>query len=364
MLGHPGNLESIWDNKPTLVTDYSNDLLELLESATVNIDFQGKIISWNRGAERIFGYSPEEILGKNYFKRIVPANRIDEVKQIMSIIESEGTFKNYRTTRKRKDGTEFPADINIVAFRDKDGKFAGASCSIIDLFERNRIICRIQRTEKMAMLGQVVGGVAHDLTNPLTCILWNAENLREVISGRDDLEGSVNEIIQDVEYTTKITRNILGYARSKEPDFKEISMDQIVENALRMLSLKMRGLKINKDFSALVPIRGDCNQILQVIINIIDNALDAIPRDGQIDIKFENPCGYLTVTFQDYGKGIPRENIKKIFDPFFSTKEPEKGTGLGLSISKEIINHHGGFIKVESEFGQGTKIILGFPEGD
>lgn len=344
--------------------EYLASITEGSVDAIISMDLNGNIKSWNNGAEKMFGFTSDEVVGKNYFETLVPGNAREDVQKIMANIVKIGYLQNYETLRRKKDGNIIPVGVSVTAFKDSNGNFAGASCIIRDHTEKNKLEEQLLQAEKMAALGQLASGIAHEINNPLTNIMLNAERLQKMISDTSTRDVALEEIIQEAETTTKITRALLDYARQSEPNFTLININEIMESALNILSFNLGSIKINKNYDHIPHIYGDYNKVLQVFINVLNNSIQAMENKGEITIHMANSDNFLKIGITDTGAGIPEKNLGKIFDPFFTTKKIGEGTGLGLSISQGIIKKHGGYINVESKESIGTTFTIGLPVGD
>lgn len=339
-------------------------LREYLGDAVVNTNQYGQVLYWNKGAERIFGYKKEEVMGQNFFDLVVPFGEIDNFIKAAEIAKRQGYLNNCTLPKLRKDGTAFISSTNVTIFKDENGRHSG-TCSIIrDLSNDDKIDEKLLQAEKMAIVGNLAGKVAHEINNPLNNILWSAESIKKKINKNKEMEGSLDDIILDVEYASKITRDLLNYARKNDPVFKEIDVGFIIEKALNMLSFNLKDISIIKKYDEVPTVSGDSNQILQVLLNIFTNAIQATPKGGSITIELGNKENYLQIKVSDSGEGISKDQIGMIFEPFFTTKKEGMGTGLGLSISKEIMEKHRGFIDVVSDIDLGSTFTIGFPMED
>ena len=227
--------------------------------------------------------------------------------------------------------------------------------------ELKKIHGQLFRSEKLASIGKLAAGVAHEINNPLTGILTNAslllEDLKEGDSKRDDVQVIVNETIR----CREIVKRLLDFARQTKPQKSLTNINSLIDNIVLLVrnQTSFRNVNIERYFADEIPeIMVDKDQIQQVFINLILNASDAMPNGGDIKIlsRIIENGEYIEVRFADNGSGISEENKHKIFDPFFTTKE--NGTGLGLSITYGIVEQHGGTINLESELGKGTTFIV------
>ncbi|MER3445870.1 MAG: hypothetical protein C4291_03100 [Candidatus Dadabacteria bacterium] len=238
------------------------------------------------------------------------------------------------------------------------------------LEESNQTLIRTQRelivSEKLASLGKLSAGVAHEIGNPLSAIRGYVEVLKRgrMLSDEERKE-FINSIAKEAERIDRIIRTLLDYSRPRDFDLKTVDINDVIRDAADILKTQglLKNIDLNLELSTgLSPIEADPHQLSQVFINLILNAKDAIAQDGTINISsYKTSDGRIEIAVKDNGTGIPKEIIDKIFDPFFTTKEPGKGTGLGLSVSQRIVNLFGGRISVESEDGRGSVFRITLP---
>ena len=232
---------------------------------------------------------------------------------------------------------------------------------------------RLLQSQKLAAIGELSAGIAHEINNPLAIIRQEAEwmqHLLKKLGGGDgkeleDLQGSVRQIVQQVDRCTEITRNLLDFARKRDPVIQAVEVNRIIENMTMLVEkeAKHKNINIVRRYNETLPvIYSDAPQLRQVILNFLTNAAHAIGKDGVITIttRLHNDDA-VDIVIRDTGCGIQEENLPKIFDPFFTTKPPGQGTGLGLSICHGIILRLGGRITVESTVGQGTEFTITLP---
>jgi two-component system NtrC family sensor kinase len=232
---------------------------------------------------------------------------------------------------------------------------------------------RLLQSQKLAAIGELSAGIAHEINNPLAIIRQEAEWLQVLlkkVAGRDvpeigELDGSVRQIVQQVDRCTEITRNLLDFARKRDPVIQAVELNRIIEDMTMLVEkeAKHNNIVIVRDFDPeLPPIYSDAPQLRQVILNFLTNATHAIGTDGVVTITTRPHGGdAVDIVISDTGCGIPADHLSKIFDPFFTTKPPGQGTGLGLSICHGIILRLGGQIAVESTVGQGTEFTITLP---
>jgi len=232
---------------------------------------------------------------------------------------------------------------------------------------------RLLQSQKLAALGQLSAGMAHEINNPLAIIRQEAEWMQQVlkkaeaVAGKEgeELQGSLRQIVQQVDRCTEIIRNLLDFARKREPVIQAVEINRIIEDMTMLVEkeAKHHNIKIVREYDRELPmIFSDAPQLRQVVLNLLTNAAHAIGQDGAITITTnQKGDGAIRILISDTGCGITPENLKKIFDPFFTTKPEGQGTGLGLSICHGIIQRLGGKIGVDSTVGRGTTFTIVLP---
>jgi len=324
--------------------------------------FAGRFIDINKAGEELFGYTRDELLAlklDGIYKE--PRNRGDLIEKIVR----DGFVRDFSVVLKRKDGAYLDCLITATAKRDQDGNATGIQGIIRDLSEQKQVWEHILQMEQLSSLGGILSGVAHELNNPLTAIIGNAQLLtrKEIPSEyKEKLEVIRKESIR----CTKIVSGLLAFAREHKPERKLVNINDIIMDShkLREYELRVNNVSMELVLSKDLPeTAADPYQLQQVFINLINNAHDAVVEKGGgiLTIGSQHQNGRIRVEFTDNGIGIKDEDRKRIFDPFFTTKEVSKGTGLGLSIAYGIIAEHDGMVTVDSKLGEYTKFIIELP---
>ncbi len=374
-------------------------IVESSDDAIIGETLDGAIVSWNRGAERIYGYTAEEVLGRN-ITMLMPPDRPNESAELMALLMSGERIDHFETVRMRKDGELIHASLTISAIEDRTGNMVGASTIARDITERKRAEERahlqqqqLMQADKMATLGILVSGVAHEINNPNNFIMLNAKIIRRVWDdiapilqqyydnhGDFSLAGmpytraheKISQLITGVSDGSKriqrIVQSLKDYARrdTDEPN-QTVDINQVVESAGIILENLIK--KSTDNFSVhygenLPKIRGNHQHLEQVVINLITNACQALEHKKQavsVETRYDKDDARIVLDVRDQGSGISQADLKHIMDPFFTTKRGLGGTGLGLSISERIIREHGGDIIVDSEPGKGTVVTITLP---
>ncbi|CAG0949689.1 MAG: ATP-binding protein [Candidatus Methanoperedens sp.] len=325
-------------------------LVDSISDAVILIDSQKKILSWNSGAQKIFGYCLEEVAGSKINILFYTMKGADN----SEIPDGENVFK-------RNDGSNFPGLISNKPLQDR--RNPGNVVVIKNITEQKEMAnleTRLIQSEKLFMLGKLAAGVAHEINNPLTTISLHTQiMLKKTWDEKTDRRLKI--INKETNRVARIVKRLLEFAHESEPKIGSIDINREIDNVLNILEPQLDSMKITTDLMPLPFIMADSEQIQQVIMNILTNSIQSITMDGEIIIKTAAKHNHIDISITDNGCGIPQDNIGRIFDPFFTTKMPGEGTGLGLSICYGIIKKHKGSIDVKSEVGTGTTFTIRLP---
>ncbi len=348
-------------------------VIELSSDAFIGIDQHQKVTSFSPGAEKIFGYHRVEVLGKSL--NILIPSRFHSAHQthIQHFATGPNTIRpmNERglIVGLRKNGQEFPAEAAIQRLQTSGG--VCLKIRLRDLSDRVFLENQLRQAQKMEAIGQLASGIAHDFNNLLTVISGCSEILLLRMRATDGLRPRVEEIRRSAERATSLIRQLNTFTQRRILETKSINLNSVI-NELNLMLQRLIGedIELNRHLEpALDLIRADIGQIEQVIVNLVVNARDAMPRGGKISIRTANcliqpgneatdnpvpPGQYVHLSIQDSGCGMPKEVVDRIFDPFYTTKDPGKGTGLGLSTVYGIVKQYNGHITVDTQLNQGT----------
>ena len=219
----------------------------------------------------------------------------------------------------------------------------------------------------MASLGQLAAGIAHEINNPLTNASLNVETLKGKLKsccGYDDILNKIDAIGRNIDKASAIAKELLQFSSSRKTEFVDVNINNVIASAITLLKYKLSSVSVHQDLTEAPDITGDPVKLEEVLINILNNSVEAMPSGGDIFISTSHDDDIVTIKVSDTGMGMPEEHIRKVFDPFFTTKEIGEGTGLGLSISYSIINQHNGTIDIASAEGKGTKVTIKVPIAD
>jgi len=337
--------------------------------AIVAADRYGHILLMNPAAEELFGYSNPFAARHINADQLYPPGTASSI--MRQLKKGEGKLPSVKTTIINAQGEAIPVELTASIIYEDDEEVATVGI-YTDLRDKIAVENKLKATraqlaqsEKMASLGQLAAGVAHEINNPLTGILFYAQLKLENMPADDSERPEVEAVIDDVQRCKEIVQNLLAYSRQSSPTIDIIQLNTVVDQSLSLIrDPKMFGnVRIERDFSQeMMLLHVDKNQISQVVINLVINAIAAMDGSGVLTLRTSRDKGtgkaYLEVI--DSGCGIDPENLSKIFDPFFTTKPPGEGTGLGLSTAYGLVKENKGNISVKQTGKQGTTFLLEF----
>ncbi len=347
--------------------------------AVISLDPEGRVLSWNAAAERMLGWSEEEVIGVQL--PTVSEDQREEFRQLQERVIKGELLVGVELRRQKRDGTPVELAVYAAPLYGTDGAVAGIMGILVDVTERKELEARLIQSQKMESVGQLAGGIAHDFNNLLTVILGNCEIVLTGLPSDSAQRSDVEDIRNAADHAAALTRQLLAFSRRQILQPRVLTLNTVVTETLDMLGrLIGENIELITDLDPeLATTRADPVEIGQVLINLAVNARDAMPEGGQLTIRTESttldrqvrtngdsipPGGYVLLTMSDTGLGMDQSTISRIFEPFFTTKQKAKGTGLGLSTVYGIVKQSGGYIAVESEPGKGTTFRVYLPQAD
>ena len=336
------------------------------------------VAEWNPAAERIFGWKPNEAIGKRAYDFLVPPEERPRVKgEWLKLLEGDKPSPSF-AANVRKDGKIITCEWFNTLLRDASGIVSGVQSMVHDVTEKAELERQLQTAQRMEAVGTLAGGIAHDFNNALTGVIGFAEMLKMKIEGNEHALSDLDQIFRGAERASVLTRQLLTFARRQINEPVNLDLNTVIANILKLVT-KIVGehIEIRTSLSKSLPtIRADVGQIEQVLMNLVLNARDAMPGGGQLLVEtgltdlgpeyvrhhpYMKPGSYVVLTVSDTGFGMDQNTQERAFEPFFTTKGLEKGTGLGLAMVYGIVKQHNGFIHLYSEPGTGTTFKIYLP---
>jgi len=353
-------------------------LLDQAHDAILVCDLDFLITYWNRSAERIYGYSEAEVLGKNIADVLWNGDR-GQIETVRAALESRAEWQDIaeRTTR---DGKKLIVDSRWRFVKGSDGQADHILITKTDITEQRMTEEHLFRAQRMESIGTLAGGIAHDMNNILSPILMAADMLRTISNDAESARW-LGMIRENADRGAELVKQVLTFARGMAGERITVQLKHIVKDLVAVLK-ETFPKSVNVKFSVesdLWTISADPTQIHQILMNLCINARDAMPHGGTLTIAARNvlldenyarmhidagPGPYILLTVVDTGTGMPSDILERIFDPFFTTKSVGEGTGLGLSTAMTLVKSHGGFINVYSEEKKGTQFSIYFPSAE
>jgi PAS domain S-box-containing protein len=354
-----------------LSDDKVRAILEAAAEGVVIVDAGGRIELVNARTEALFGYDRTELIGRELevllperFRQAHAAHRAG----YFAAPRPRSMGLGLELSGRRKDGTEFPVEVSLSFVQTETGLVALGF--IIDITARRALERTARQADKLASLGTLAAGLAHELNNPIGIIFSRAELMLLEADSRslpDDLREDLGVLQRHAQRVSRITHGLLSFARQSTGAQGSVDLNRLVEDTMVLIEpqLVKAGIVVRRRLTSGLPaVSGDVNALQQVLMNLLTNARDALPGGGEIAVETSlapEPSTGVRLTVRDTGSGIPPDILPRIFDPFYTTK-PE-GTGLGLSIAYGIVRDHQATIDVQSSPGRGTTFVLTFPSG-
>jgi PAS domain S-box-containing protein len=344
--------------------EFRRRLLESFPDLILVLDLKGQYTFVSKRIGELLGYGPEHLMGKSVDDAENTSPELAALYRTVATGESALTSCEYGS--RHRDGSWRTMLGMASPMLDTDGKPAGVIISVRDVTMEKKLEQQIIQSERLAAMGQMIGGFAHELNNPLTSILGMAELLQE----GEVTEGARKQITilhQQARRAAEIVQNLQYFARPPAPGRSQVNLNELVQRTVQMQAYPLRKSNITVDFlpePSIPAVVADPNQLMQVFLNLLLNAEQAIRENrekGTIRVRLERKPDAVWVVFQDDGPGIAPEILTHIFDPFFTTRRPGRGTGLGLSICKTVLREHGGNIEVVSAPGGGAAFTITLP---
>ncbi len=352
-------------------------LIDASPLAIIRLDLDGNVMSWNRAAEQIFGWTEEEVVNRPL--PTVPGGEEERFRDLLTSAARGETLNGFEAQRRRKDGRLIDIRLWTAPLVNAAGEIRGKIVIAADFTQQRRLEEQFIQAQKMEAIGRLAGGVAHDFNNVITVVSGYGHMLSEGVKDDPVLRDAADEVLKAADRAAALSGQLLAFSRRQFIQPNVVDLNALVSNLQRML-----GRVIGEDVEMKVilrpgaaNVRADAGQIEQVIMNLAVNARDAMPNGGRLTVEITNveldenytrthagvrPGPYVMLAVSDTGVGMDAETRAHLFEPFFTTKERGKGTGLGLSTVYGIVKQHGGDIWVYSEPGKGSTFKIYLPQ--
>jgi len=360
------------------VYNFYKSIIQGLNSGLITLDLHGEITFINQTAAKMLDYSREELLSRN-IKDVFYSDEASQ-KCLRAIFIPHKHINDREINFQKKKGTSIVVGLSSSQIHDDNNNFDGIILLFRDLSEIRHLKSQVERMERLALLGELATGIAHEVRNPLAGIKTSAQILQEGIIDQNVQKNIVERIVREVDKANNLLKEFFNFAKPNKPNLKFHDIELLIGGVHLLLSPQLKKKRINflTDFDNEIPkVYVDETQLEQVFLNIFLNGIEAMPDGGDLKVstsskKFniletradnedddKNHLNFVVVEVSDTGIGIPKKNLEKIFNPFYSTKS--NGLGLGLSISSRLVDENGGNIDVSSEVGKGTVFRIALP---
>ena len=346
---------------------YLQMILDNSKAVIITTDNDGKIVEFNREAEALLEYKKDEAIGKDVLMLYENPEQRNELISRSRFKDGEiWAVRNREVTLRSKSGKLFYVSLTLSALVNDRGGIVGTVGIGKDISEQKMLQLKLIQSEKLAGIGTLASGIAHEINNPLAGILGMAEAIRD----EDDtgiIKSYANDIIRYATDAGKIVKELSAYSRSAHNEAQStVDLSVVIEDSLKLVkhAVPLTSIEVVHNLKKDSLLFANANELQQVFVNLIINAIHATNDGGRLIINCLREGKFVKATVSDTGHGISREHISRIYDPFFTTKPPGKGTGLGLYIVYRIVTRYGGSVDVESTEGEGTTFTLKFPAVD
>jgi PAS domain S-box-containing protein len=345
--------------------EFNENIVESINVGILALDLNDRIESWNAQMEAMYALSRAEAIGQA-LSAVFPEEFVDAIEEFRN---EQGVHHLYKFPLTTRAGEQRIANIAIAPLLSRDFISVGRIILVDDITERVSLETQLAQADKLSSIGLLAAGVAHEINTPLAVISSYAQMLAKQLKGDARLSPVLDKITQQSFRAAEIANGLLNFSRTSTTEFRDTNLNQVIRDTLSLLDHQFKTAQIVVDLELLEelpPINGNPGKLQQVFLNLLLNAKEAMPGGGRLRVATLARGNYVAALVNDSGSGIAPEHLKRIYDPFFTTKNvprsgDRRGTGLGLSVSYGIIQEHAGKIHVESAVGAGTTFHLQFP---
>jgi two-component system sensor histidine kinase HydH len=331
---------------------YTRNIIESMPDGLITFDSAKRVVAWNPKAVELTGRDHEELKGLSMTK-LFPGLMAESLAAVEKFSSFSYVFKN------NNEG-EIPVEISCSPLQDEEKKHRGAVFLLRDLRKIRAMEEQLARSHRLAALGKMAAGIAHEIRNPLGTLRGFAQYFGS--KSEDDASREYSSLmIGEVDRLNESISSLLQFSRPREPEYVSLDPVELLDKMAKLLEydLKEKNITLEKVYNCSAQIEGDGDLLLQVLLNVLKNGLNASEMDGIIYVSCENDDENLYITVKDHGAGMSRAECEQMFDPFFTTRKT--GTGLGLTVSHQIVEQHRGHFRVASEPGKGTSVTVVLP---
>nr|MCU0255675.1 ATP-binding protein [Vicinamibacterales bacterium] len=343
--------------------EFSENIIASLNDGLVVVGLDGRILRWNPSIELLCGVPRSQAVGRR-LEDVFGGMFLDALRAAMESEAGEGTLNRTPLDSRHPEPRSLLVNAAVAPLRTPDGKVAGTIVIVEDTTARVKLEEQLQISEKMASIGLLAAGVAHEVNTPLTGISSYTQMLLEQAEVDDPRTPLLQKIERQTFRAAKIVNGLLNLARPAQTEFGPVDVNAVINDVIALLEHQLRGarIQVRRELSPTPPVvLGIEHKLQQVFLNLLLNARDAMPSGGWLSVSSRVEDGRVVVEVGDTGAGIAQEHLSRIYDPFFTTKPIGQGTGLGLAITYGIVQEHHGTITCRSSAGQGTTFVIDLP---
>ncbi|MGB7055681.1 MAG: ATP-binding protein [bacterium] len=357
----------------SMMRPFMEELLKNMEGGIFAIDLNKNILFFTKAAEWITGYCLDEVLGKQCCD-IFKSETCSDGCPYDKVIKKKAPVHLRNVSIISKYGLKIVTSRSFFRLDDVHGNIRGIAVIFRDITELQNLRQQVLQSEKLAVMGQLAAGVAHEINNPINGIITYLHLMLKQLDEKkmepEVWKNNLKLVERETVRIGRLVRNLLNFSRKTEPESGPVNLKRLLDETIPVLEdqFLIKNIKVSSEYADDIPdVLADHSQLQQVVMNLIVNAIQAVDNGGRIDIALaaEGAKGsecFVTLDIKDDGVGIPEEDLENIFDPFYTTKTGEKGgVGLGLSIARQIIQAHHGRIRIQSEVGKGTTVSIRLP---
>ncbi len=344
--------------------EHLGKVLASVSDAILTLDPARRVVSANEAVERILGYRPEELLGRDVLELLTDERSRKTAEKLTRLVLASG-FAECELQLARKGGGAIVVALSSLFLADDEGRPAGSIWRVQDLTERRRgeterkkLRARLLETERLSALGEMAARIAHEVRNPLVSIGAAAQVVAEELGEQSPVIGELRAIAREVRRLDNIVSDFLRFARPRRYERREVDLAAVIDETVALVRPKASGHDLSIATERPLPARCDPDAIKQVLLNVLLNGVEA-SATGPVHLDASRFGDMVVLAVADRGPGVPESARRRVFDPFFSTKT--RGTGLGLAVCKQIIDEHKGRIRLQRRRGGGTRVVIELP---